>query len=302
MLDTELVAVAKALEWAIQNDKNRTIAVATDSQQALQALAKGNSPTRSRGIPRQIEEHRGTLRWQQRTLELIWIPSDSGWKGDKDAVAAAKATTHGIAARVANFESRHRDAFAVGKLLLQDLEKEPIYGDVTQGPGKYTWSLDYALPDPHTLPLYKVLNSKEASILIQARTGKSHLNASIYQLRIVETAQCACKQCEETIQHILLMCPPWREERNALRQAGSNVCGNIGPLLGAQNPQQDARSGKYLLGPRVKWKANMAIVRGTIRSLAATGRFESKGFRQPSSEQRASNMFLESNTNGRMPN
>ena len=290
VLDTELVAIAKALEWTIQNDKSRAIAVATDSQHALQALAKGNSATHSRSILRKIEEQKERLRCQKRTVEFIWIPSDSGWEGNQEADAAAKATTHGIVTRVISSETRHRDATAVGKLLLQDLEREPVYGDVTQGAGKYTWSLDYALPGSHTLPLYKALNSKEASILVQARTGKSFLNASLYQLRIAETPQCACEQGEETIQHVLLICPRWREERDVLRRAVGHLWGNIGPLLGAWNPQQDARSGEYLLGPKDKWRGNIAVVRETIRFLAATGRFESNTFRRPNSEQRASHL------------
>jgi hypothetical protein len=105
----------------------------------------------------------------------MWIPSNNGLQGNEKADAAAKATTHGIEAQVGRSESRHRGATAATKLLLQDLKKEPIYGDVTRGPGRYTWSLDYALPGPHTLPLYKALTSKEASILVQVRTGKSHL-------------------------------------------------------------------------------------------------------------------------------
>ena len=106
-LDTELVGIAKALAWAVRSDNGRSTVIATDSQKAMQAIAKVNSAARSRSILRQIEQHRYMLRCQRRILELIWIPSNSGLKGSQQADTAAKATTHGIAAQVANFESRH---------------------------------------------------------------------------------------------------------------------------------------------------------------------------------------------------
>lgn len=144
---------------------------------------------------------------------------------------------------------RHRDAKATWKLIMQDLDKEPVYKDIALGPGKYTWSLDYALPGTHTLPLYKALSSKEASILIQARTGKSHLNTSLYQIRVAEYAQCDCNQGEETVRHVLLVCSRWHMECQILRQSLGLCSGNTGPLLRAWNPQQDVRTGKYVAHP-----------------------------------------------------
>ena len=139
--------------------------------------------------------------------------------------------------------------------------------------GRYTWSLDLALPGPHTLELYGALSSNEASMLIQARSNKSHLNSSLYRMRVADSAMCKCGHDDETIRHVILECPRWVAERSTLKQEVGPRWGDMAFLLGAWTPRQDFLTGKYINGPRDKWKPSLDAVRATLRFMAATGRF-----------------------------
>lgn len=133
------------------------------------------------------------------------------------------------------------------------------------------------LPQGHTRALYAALSSDEAAILVQARTDKTRLNSSLARIRVVESEQCECGRGAETVQHVLLSCPQWTQQREVLRQTLGGHIGDIGRLLGAWSARQDYRTGRYLLGPKDKWRANIRTVKATIGYLSATGRFIDSG-------------------------
>jgi hypothetical protein len=83
-------------------------------------------------------------------------------------------------------------------------------------PSQYTWKLDQGLPGRHTLRLYGAFSSEQASILIQARTGHCRLNKYLSRIGIVEEAKCPCGTDDETVRHVLCVCPLWATQRKTL--------------------------------------------------------------------------------------
>jgi hypothetical protein len=99
-------------------------------------------------------------------------------------------------------------------------------------PGQYTWKLDQALPGRHTLRLYGAFTSEQASILIQARTGHCRLNQYLSRIGVVNNPKCLYGLNDETISHILCVCPLWVEHREVLRVVAGEREGDLLYLLG----------------------------------------------------------------------
>ncbi|KAJ5086726.1 hypothetical protein NUU61_008033 [Penicillium alfredii] len=53
--------------------------------------------------------------------------------------------------------------------------------------------------------------------MMQLRTGKTGLAAYLAKINARETSQCACGLGRETIEHVLMECDRWEDERHDLR-------------------------------------------------------------------------------------
>jgi hypothetical protein len=90
--------------------------------------------------------------------------------------------------------------------------------------GRYTKEIDAAIPDKHTKKLYDVLNKKEASILVQLRTGISRLNGYLFKIGAAESELCEYRRAVETPKHLLFNCSKWDENRR------HHIRGNVSDL------------------------------------------------------------------------
>jgi hypothetical protein len=158
------------------------------------------------------------------------------------------------------------------RLINRYRSEDPNPFDTTGLPGQHKWKMDRALPGKHTLQLYGSLTSDQASILIQARTGHCRLNQYLSRAGLRDDAKCGCGDDDETIKHVLLLCPRWAEERGELRAAAGDRSGDISYLLGGWGSKKNIRTGQLLDGPKEKWKPDLAVVKATVRFLEKTGR------------------------------
>ena len=71
--------------------------------------------------------------------------------------------------------------------------------------GKFTRKIDAALHLGKSADMYKQLNSVEAAMLTQLRTGKTFLNEYRHKVRASETVACNCG-ATESIAHFLFTC------------------------------------------------------------------------------------------------
>ena len=90
-LQTELVAILKALQYAEARDK--PVVIHTDSLGSIQALAKG-PPKDNVSLVTTIWATAQQIKENGRTIHLNWIPSHVGIPGNEEADTAAKNALH----------------------------------------------------------------------------------------------------------------------------------------------------------------------------------------------------------------
>jgi hypothetical protein len=145
--------------------------------------------------------------------------------------------------------------------------------------GKFTRKIDAAFHLGKSAEMYQQLNSVEAAILTQLRTGKTSLNVYLHKIKASETALCDCG-CIESIAHFLFSCRRWRQQREKVKQQHGQRFGELSYALGGYSSRQEG--GQSIDGPIEKWKADMEAVKATIEFAKSTGRL------QPNERDRAS--------------
>jgi hypothetical protein len=124
-----------------------------------------------------------------------------------------------------------------------------VKADIPRTPsewGRYTYSVDSALPGRHTLLLYGALTREEAGILAQARTGHTHLREYLARTHQIESAVCDCGGGVESVEHVILQCPLWAPQRSQLKETAGDRWGDVSFLLGGKSRKIDPQSGKAI--------------------------------------------------------
>jgi hypothetical protein len=85
-------------------------------------------------------------------------------------------------------------------------QKQPATTCLPDKVGKYSKRIDVALPGKHTKVMYDQLGRKEASLLVQLRTGMARVNDYLHRIQAAPSDLCACGQARETIEHFIFTC------------------------------------------------------------------------------------------------
>jgi hypothetical protein len=195
-----------------------------------------------------------------------WV---SGIEGNEEANRLAKEAT-----REESEEPPQRDG-RPWYLTKQALKK----ADITTRPllagrpdvGKFTKKIDAALHLGKAAALYQQLNSAEAAVLTQLRTGKTSLKVYLYKIKAAATAECECGLVE-SIPHFLFCCRKWDEQRRKLRLQHGERFGDLSYALGGFSSRQEG--GQSIDGPIERWKPDIGVVRATIQFAIDTGRLQ----------------------------
>ena len=107
---------------------------------------------------------------------------------------------------------------------------------------------------PHTTTgqkLYGTLEQREHVVWItRLRTGHCHLNDYLHRFNVVETPECECGAEGETVNHYLLNCELYDEERDVLRRKVGSHGMRTSVLLGDHK-----------------------VIKETVKYIESTGRF-----------------------------
>jgi ribonuclease HI len=283
VLTSEIAAIAATLDYIRESLEpgpqeapltalRLRVIILSDSQHALEAIQAGNNAKAGRALLRKISESFYALREKGTEVEFRWVPGHAGVCGNVEADKAAREATSREGVPTAPAARRIREAAGVIRLIENDRKSDLALFNPEGLPGQYTWKLDQALPGRHTLRLYGALTSEQASILIQARTGHCRLNQYLSRLGVVEEAKCRCGIDDETIRHILCVCPLWAIQRRVLQAVAGDRQGDVSHLLGGWGQRKDPSSGKLLDGEKESWKPDLTVVKATVQFLQETGR------------------------------
>jgi len=247
----ELMAIQMAVslfEEKIEEYSN--IYIFTDNQSAIQTI---ESPKRQSGQ----YIIKGILDIIDRTyaikptcnIHIEWVPGHKNIDGNEQADQAAKAAATPNNTVISNIRMRSAQKRSIQTMMKTKWETEWKTGrqtakrlrNLSQHPGTITGP-----------KLYGALQQRKHMVWIsRLRTGHCHLNEYLHRFKIIETSECECGAGKETVDHFLLNCELYDEERDRLRRK-----------VGAQGMRTSV-----LLG-------DSTIIKDTIEYIESTGRFK----------------------------
>lgn len=141
--------------------------------------------------------------------------------------------------------------------------------------GRWTRTLDAALPGKHTKYLYDKLSRRQAAFLIQLRTGHIRLNRYLQRVGHLESNACGCREDGddgddgETVKHFLFHCPEWRFLRREMKSAMGSRYGDVSYALGGRSREMDPKG--QPVDRAESWKPNLGVVREVLCFVESTG-------------------------------
>ena len=139
----------------------------------------------------------------------------------------------------------------------------PIKKDLPDKIGKHSKRMDKALPGEHTKTMYDQLTSREASVLVQLRTGMARFNEFLHRIGAAQSDRCVRGSARETVDNFLFRCTKRKELRRALFECTTTHRG-ICPSFLEEKPHLTEITGNQ----------SMKAVRATIKFAIATSRLD----------------------------
>ena len=199
---TDLFAVNHSLKLMATACKDVSVQVYTHNKSVLQSVQKPRQKS-GQELLRETYETTQSLYENRCTVELFWIPSAKPFLGSKSAKTAAKIATMGASPQ---FRKEITRTTILSAALKTFAAKQPPLPPLV---GKFTQTIDCALPGKHTRLLYDSLSKPLAALLAQLRTGKSRQNDYLAKINAVESDQCGCGTGRESVRHFLFHCTQW---------------------------------------------------------------------------------------------
>ena len=212
----ELTAIQMAVNLFEEkiNEHNDTY-IFIDNQSAIQAV---ESPKRQLGqyIIKEILDAIDRIHKVKPTctIHIEWVPGHMNIEGNEQADQAAKVTamsnTNPPTIKMKSAQNRSIQSMTntqwetewkTGKENAKRLRAMSQYPGTATGPKRYG-----------------ELQRKHVVWIARLRTGHCHLNEYLHRFTIIETPECECGAEKETVDHYLLNCKLYDEERDKLRR------------------------------------------------------------------------------------
>uniref|UniRef100_A0A3B5R9A6 Reverse transcriptase domain-containing protein n=1 Tax=Xiphophorus maculatus TaxID=8083 RepID=A0A3B5R9A6_XIPMA len=214
----ELSAIILALEWLLGNDNREvsTFIIASDSQAALLSIKSGKS-SRLDLILRiyQLLVH---LHNNKCLVQFVWIPAHVGIEGNEEVDILAKQALKSDIVHLNIPLSKNEGKSIIQKEIIKIWQE--LWDNHDNGRQLYT--IQKSVGDSN----YMSGRRKEEVVMSRLRIGHSGLNSSLFKIGKHENG--ACNYCNqvETVEHVLLECDKYSEERQILKSLLSRK--NIG--------------------------------------------------------------------------
>jgi len=231
----EITAMQIALEklWSYQALPNCRIY--TDSQTAIKAIERPQQQSGQsiiKDLLNFIDETTGKHTHLQ--IEIVWIPGHSEIQGNERADAEAKKAA---ADPTLNQIRRHKPLKSARIRNIKAAAKEQwrkIWSENTKTAKALRHITKMKRKENKSGPeLYnEIANRNSAATIAQLRTGHCGLNHYLHRFSINESPFCECGYGKETVEHYLLECRKYKEQRRRLREAVGTGRMKMGILLG----------------------------------------------------------------------
>jgi ribonuclease HI len=212
----ELRAIGLALEIALETPTQNGVVIFSDSQAALRALCRPRMPSGQVYLERCLD-HLALLSDRGR-VQLRWIPAHQGIPGNELADQNAKQAAHEELDPQNPSNCYIRLSAAVRRRHREEAKEAWRLAWVKEKTGRPTKRL-IEVPTKKVLQYWTGLRKATTSIMIQLRTGRVGLAAYLAKINRADTPRCACDLGNQTIDHVLLECPQYQEERSQMRRA-----------------------------------------------------------------------------------
>lgn len=208
----ELLAILTALEWLEKHTKNNAI-IASDSWAALTSINSIKSCRQD--LVFKIHHTIYKMHNLGLTVGFVWVPAHVGVDGNEDADILAKQSL-----RSQTIEMNIPLSKAEGKAIVKKhmLKVWQEYWD-SNDTGRHLYNIQKQVGLGRRLGR----NRKEEAVITRLRIGHSGLNKALHTIGKHPTGSCAHCNNQESVQHVLLECGEYEEERKGLKAALQKV-------------------------------------------------------------------------------